>query len=249
MERWLSECCLLYEADDNRCQCLQQEALLNHYKKTLRLYRTRNLHRAKRKKRKKEGNEEKPRRKAPIDALPSTAEEWAGFDSPDEVRDAFRQDTSYQTMNRSTIVKPMFSLYYLDLLVNQLQNISFTHLSLPVLQFEEVIAHDVVQSKSLSDLYHLRLSQVCTSLKLYHAVSYHQRAAGNVFINEYEQIRPLLMHPMILFALAAAAWHWLLQDIVPVYQIKGISKLVKLCLPKVQCFCDSLTSHGYSTNY
>ncbi|CAJ0917143.1 unnamed protein product [Ranitomeya imitator] len=47
---------------------------------------------------------------------------------------------------------------------------------------------------------------------------------------------------MILFALAAAAWHWLLQGIVPVYQIKGISKLVKLCLPKVQCFCDSLTS-------
>ncbi|CAJ0929400.1 unnamed protein product [Ranitomeya imitator] len=32
------------------------------------------------------------------------------------------------------------------------------------------------------------------------------------------------------------------RDIVPVYQIKGISKLVKLCLPKVQCFCDSLTS-------
>ncbi|CAJ0943929.1 unnamed protein product [Ranitomeya imitator] len=32
------------------------------------------------------------------------------------------------------------------------------------------------------------------------------------------------------------------EDIVPVYQIKGISKLVKLCLPKVQCFCDSLTS-------
>ncbi|CAJ0964276.1 unnamed protein product [Ranitomeya imitator] len=32
------------------------------------------------------------------------------------------------------------------------------------------------------------------------------------------------------------------RDIVPVYQIKGISKLFKLCLPKVQCFCDSLTS-------
>ncbi|XP_073402610.1 cilia- and flagella-associated protein 46 [Dendrobates tinctorius] len=139
-------------------------------------------------KRKKEGNEEKPRRKAPLDALPSTAEEWAGFDSPDEVRDAFRQDTSYLTVNRSTIVKPMYSLYYLDLLVKELQNISFPHLSLPVLQLEEVIAHDVVQSKSLSALYHLRLSQVCTSLKLYHAVSYHQRAAGNVFISEYEQI-------------------------------------------------------------
>ncbi|CAJ0960383.1 unnamed protein product [Ranitomeya imitator] len=29
----------------------------------------------------------------------------------------------------------------------------------------------------------------------------------------YVKQRPLLMHPMILFALAAAAWHWLLQDI------------------------------------
>ncbi|CAJ0968385.1 unnamed protein product [Ranitomeya imitator] len=36
--------------------------------------------------------------------------------------------------------------------------------------------------------------------------------------------------------------HTDLWDIVPVYQIKGISKLFKLCLPKVQCFCDSLTS-------
>ncbi|CAJ0968329.1 unnamed protein product, partial [Ranitomeya imitator] len=46
----------------------------------------------------------------------------------------------------------------------------------------------------------------------------------------------------VLLVRHAAAWHWLLQDIVPVYQIKGISKLFKLCLPKVQCFCDSLTS-------
>ncbi|CAJ0948152.1 unnamed protein product, partial [Ranitomeya imitator] len=41
---------------------------------------------------------------------------------------------------------------------------------------------------------------------------------------------------------ALRAWTSLHLDIVPVYQIKGISKLVKLCLPKVQCFCDSLTS-------
>ncbi|CAJ0919913.1 unnamed protein product [Ranitomeya imitator] len=67
-----------------------------------------------------------------------------------------------------------------------------------------------------------------------------QQSGGN--FDTQEGYVPLLMHPMILFALAAAAWHWLLQDIVPVYQIKGISKLVKLCLPKVQCFCDSLTS-------
>ncbi|XP_075699341.1 cilia- and flagella-associated protein 46 isoform X2 [Rhinoderma darwinii] len=134
------------------------------------------------------GIKEKPRRKGPIDTLPSTAEEWADYDCPDDVRDAFRQDTSCQVINRSTIVKPTYSLYFLDLLVKELQSISFTHLSLPVLHLAEVIARDVVQSNSLSDLYHLRISQVCTNLKLYHAVSYHQRAAGNEFISEYEQI-------------------------------------------------------------
>ncbi|XP_056385225.1 cilia- and flagella-associated protein 46 isoform X2 [Hyla sarda] len=131
---------------------------------------------------------EKPKRKAPIDTVPSTAEEWAVYDCPDDIRDAFRQDTSSQVINRSTIVKPTYSLYYLDLLVQELQSISFTHLSLPVLQLAEVIAHDIVQSKSLSDLYHLRISQVCTNLKWYRAVTYHQRAAGNEFINEYELI-------------------------------------------------------------
>ncbi|KAG9484777.1 hypothetical protein GDO78_008080 [Eleutherodactylus coqui] len=131
---------------------------------------------------------EKPKKKAPIDTLPSTAEDWAGFDCPDEIRDVFRQDTSCQVINRSTIVKPTYSLYYLDLLVEELHSISFPHLSLPVLHLAEVIAHNVVQSKSLSDLYHLRISQVCTNLKFYHAVTYHQRAAGNVFINEYQLI-------------------------------------------------------------
>ncbi|KAM3912864.1 cilia- and flagella-associated protein 46 [Leptodactylus fuscus] len=131
---------------------------------------------------------EKPRKKVALDTLPSTAEDWAGFDCPDEVREAFRQDTSCQMLNRSTIVKPTYSLYFLDLLVKELQSISSPHLGLPVLQLAEVIAHDVVQSKSLSDLYHLRISQVCTKLKLYQAVTYHQRAAGNVFISESEQI-------------------------------------------------------------
>ncbi|XP_069836237.1 cilia- and flagella-associated protein 46 [Dendropsophus ebraccatus] len=131
---------------------------------------------------------EKPKKKGPIDAIPSAAEEWAGFDCPDEIRDAFRHDTSSQVINKNTIVKPTYSLYYLDLLVRELQSISFTHLSLPVLQLAEVIAHDIVQSKSLSDLYHLRISQVCTNLKWYSAVTYHQRAAGNENISEYELI-------------------------------------------------------------
>lgn len=44
----------------------------------------------------------------------------------------------------------------MDLLAKELQKISCNHLTLPIFQLAEVIAHDVVESKSLSDLYHLR---------------------------------------------------------------------------------------------
>ncbi|CAJ0916043.1 unnamed protein product [Ranitomeya imitator] len=37
------------------------------------------------------------------------------------------------------------------------------------------------------------------------------QAALPFYVIQQLQPRPLLMHPMILFALAAAAWHWLLQ--------------------------------------
>ncbi|CAJ0943391.1 unnamed protein product [Ranitomeya imitator] len=51
---------------------------------------------------------------------------------------------------------------------------------------------------------------------------------------------PALSYPMFTLVTGIVGrWR---ADIVPVYQIKGISKLFKLCLPKVQCFCDSLTS-------
>ncbi|CAJ0966523.1 unnamed protein product [Ranitomeya imitator] len=87
-------------------------------------------------------------------------------------------------------------------------------------------------------------SHHCTQNEVFSISSLHTERGLLLLIHliTAHRTRPLLMHPMILFALAAAAWHWLLQDIVPVCQIKGISKLVKLCLPKVQCFCDSLTS-------
>ncbi|XP_029465840.1 cilia- and flagella-associated protein 46 isoform X2 [Rhinatrema bivittatum] len=130
---------------------------------------------------------EKAKRKGPLDVLPASIEEWASYDCPDEVRDAFKSDTSCFSINRINILEPMYSLYYLDLLVKELQSISFTHLTLPVLQLAEVIAQDVVESKSLSDLYHLRLTQVCGNLKLSNSASYHEKEVGTVFINEQEQ--------------------------------------------------------------
>ncbi|XP_018080698.1 cilia- and flagella-associated protein 46 isoform X1 [Xenopus laevis] len=140
---------------------------------------------------------EKPKKKGSVDALPSNTEEWAGYDCAEEIRDAFKQDTSYHVINRSTIGKPTYTLYYLDLLIKELQSISFTHLTLPVLQFAEVIAHDVVESSCLSILYHLRISQICTDLRLFQAATYHEKAVGNTFITEQEQIscrQELLQH-------------------------------------------------------
>lgn len=44
----------------------------------------------------------------------------------------------------------------MDLLAKELQKTFCTHLILPIFQLAEVIAHEVLESKSLSDLYRLR---------------------------------------------------------------------------------------------
>ncbi|XP_054839221.1 cilia- and flagella-associated protein 46 [Eublepharis macularius] len=132
---------------------------------------------------------EKPKRKGPIETLPANVEEWASYDCPDEIRDIFKQDSSSYSLSSYNILAPTRTLYYLDLLVKELQTILCIHLTLPVLHLAEVIAHDVIESKSLSDLYHLRLSVVCLDLKLYQASIYHEKAVGEVFINEVEQGR------------------------------------------------------------
>ncbi|XP_067389534.1 cilia- and flagella-associated protein 46-like [Emydura macquarii macquarii] len=80
-----------------------------------------------------------------------------------------------------------YTLYFMDLLAKELQKMSCTHLTLPIFQLAEVIAHEVVESKSLSDLYHLRISLVCSDMKLNQASSYHEKAVGEAYINEVEQ--------------------------------------------------------------
>nr|XP_056706458.1 cilia- and flagella-associated protein 46 [Euleptes europaea] len=132
---------------------------------------------------------DKPKRKGPVDALPASMEEWASYDCPDEIRDAFKQDSSSFALSSCNILAPTRTLYYLNLLVKELQAILCIHLTLPVLHLAEVIAHDVIESKSLSDLYHLRISVICLDLKLYQAATYHEKAVGEVFINEVEQGR------------------------------------------------------------
>ncbi|XP_048363031.1 LOW QUALITY PROTEIN: cilia- and flagella-associated protein 46 [Sphaerodactylus townsendi] len=132
---------------------------------------------------------EKPKRKGPIEALPASVEEWANYDCPEEIRESFKQDPSSFALSCLNIVAPTRTLYYLDLLVKELKTILCIHFTLPVLQLAEVIARDVIESKSLSDLYHLRISVVCLDLKLYQASTYHEKTVGDIFINEVEQGR------------------------------------------------------------
>ncbi|XP_043407703.1 cilia- and flagella-associated protein 46 isoform X3 [Chelonia mydas] len=85
--------------------------------------------------------------------------------------------------------KQTYTLYFMDLLAKELQKISCNHLTLPIFQLAEVIAHDVVESKSLSDLYHLRISLICSDIKLSQAFSYHEKAVGEAYLNEVEQAK------------------------------------------------------------
>lgn len=61
------------------------------------------------------------------------------------------------TMPICYVLMQTYSLYYIDHLVKVLQKMSLHELSIPVLQLAVLIADVVVESKSLADLYHLRL--------------------------------------------------------------------------------------------
>ncbi|KYO42269.1 cilia- and flagella-associated protein 46 isoform B [Alligator mississippiensis] len=118
---------------------------------------------------------DKPKQKGPVDTLPASVEEWATYDCPDEVRDAFKQEASSCGINQDNIRVP------------ELQKTFCTHLILPIFQLAEVIAHEVLESKSLSDLYRLRIALICSDMKLNQASSYHEKAVGEAYINEVEQ--------------------------------------------------------------
>ncbi|XP_063261098.1 cilia- and flagella-associated protein 46 isoform X13 [Prinia subflava] len=130
---------------------------------------------------------EKPKGKESVDTLPESVEEWAQYDCPNEIRDTFKQKTNSYGINWDNFPKPTCTLYFMDLLSKELQKIFCPHLSLPIFQLAEVIASEVLECRSLSDLYHLRLALVCSDLKLSQASVYHEKAAGEVYISEFEQ--------------------------------------------------------------
>ncbi|XP_023786136.1 cilia- and flagella-associated protein 46 isoform X2 [Cyanistes caeruleus] len=130
---------------------------------------------------------EKPKGKESIDTLPANVEEWAQYDCPNEIRDTFKQKANCYGINWDNFPKPTCTLYFMDLLSKELQKIFCPHLTLPIFQLAEVIASEVLECRSLSDLYHLRIALICSDLKLSQASLYHEKAAGEVYISELEQ--------------------------------------------------------------
>ncbi|KAM6306111.1 cilia- and flagella-associated protein 46 [Aegotheles albertisi] len=130
---------------------------------------------------------EKPKERESADTLPANVEEWAHYDCPNEIRETFKQQTNSYGINWDNFPKPTCTLYFMDLLSKELQKIFCPHLILPVFQLAEVIANEVVECRSLSDLYHLRIALICSDLKLSRASLYHEKAAGEVYISELEQ--------------------------------------------------------------
>ncbi|XP_075389603.1 cilia- and flagella-associated protein 46 [Tenrec ecaudatus] len=122
-----------------------------------------------------------------LEDLPASIGEWASYSCPEEVISIFKQDTGHFTVNPSTIQKPTCTLYYLDHLARALRELSLHALLVPVLQLAVVIAHAVVESPSLADLYHLRLAQLCSDLQLREAASFHEEVVGQVYMTELEQ--------------------------------------------------------------
>ncbi|KAM9282040.1 cilia- and flagella-associated protein 46 [Cariama cristata] len=130
---------------------------------------------------------EKPKGKGSVDTLPANVEEWAYYDCPNEIRETFKQKANSYGINWDNFPRPTCTLYFMDLLSKELQKIFCPHLILPIFQLAEVIANDVVECRSLSDLYHLRVALICSDLKLSQASLYHEKAAGEAYISELEQ--------------------------------------------------------------
>ncbi|XP_029377626.1 cilia- and flagella-associated protein 46 [Echeneis naucrates] len=121
-------------------------------------------------------------------ALPSSTKDWACYTCPDQARQIFRTDTNPECINTHSIPKQARSLFYLDLLVKELHSLSLDHLTLPIMHLAELIAHDLLDRRSLSDVYRLRIVRTCCELGLETLSPYHERLLNLCRIQEQEQM-------------------------------------------------------------
>ncbi|CAK6962375.1 cilia- and flagella-associated protein 46 [Scomber scombrus] len=132
--------------------------------------------------------EEKPKPVVLDQALPSTPEAWARYICPDQARQIFRTNSNPQCINTHSITKQTQSLFYLNLLEKELLSLSLGHLTLPILHLAEVFAHDLLDRRSLSDLYRLRIVRTCHLLCVETHSPYHEKLLNLSGIQEQEQM-------------------------------------------------------------
>ncbi|XP_041867180.1 cilia- and flagella-associated protein 46 isoform X2 [Melanotaenia boesemani] len=120
--------------------------------------------------------------------LPPIAKDWACYVCPDQARQIFRTNTSPHCINTHSITKQTQSLFYLTLLETELHSISLDHLTLPILHLAETIAHDLLDRRSLSNLYRLRIVRTCVQLGLESHSLYQEKVQSLSEIEEQEQI-------------------------------------------------------------
>ncbi|XP_071946706.1 cilia- and flagella-associated protein 46-like [Antedon mediterranea] len=130
---------------------------------------------------------EKPKKKGPIDYIPTNVQEWAMYDLPEEIREAFKYDKTGEGINSDTILKPMLTLYYIDQLVTELCDLSYGHLTFQALIFGEVIARDIALSQIKGTNYRLRALDICLELNLTAAATFHEESVSPIGINIMDQ--------------------------------------------------------------
>ncbi|XP_056617498.1 cilia- and flagella-associated protein 46 isoform X3 [Triplophysa dalaica] len=133
--------------------------------------------------------EEKSGDKAPEICFPISPEQWAQFECPEEIRQAFCCDSGPYTINTTSICMQKRTLFYLDVLVRELESLYLTPLTFAPLHLAEVIAHDLTQSKSHSHVYRLRIIKNCNELGLHSSSPYCEELQSFTHIPEDEQTR------------------------------------------------------------
>ncbi|XP_049456510.1 cilia- and flagella-associated protein 46 isoform X3 [Epinephelus fuscoguttatus] len=133
-------------------------------------------------------SEERPKPVVLDLVLPSTPKDWARYACPDQARQIFRTNSNPHCINTHSITKQTQSLFYLNLLEKELHSLSLNHLTLPIMHLAETIAHDLLDRRSLSDLYRLRIVRTCRQLGLETLSPYQEKLLNLCRIQEQEQM-------------------------------------------------------------
>ena len=79
-------------------------------------------------------------------------------------------------------------MLYLDLLSQDLRDLGYTHLSLPVLAMADVLSRDVLSNRPLNSMLHLKSMEASQELNLPSAAHFHEKMA-EVKLNEEDQAK------------------------------------------------------------